>query len=136
MAVGGDLIEITYNHPTIGTGTWFGKSGEDTTFDPGGIRTADDANNVDGGGRNIRKLNRVQWSFEGTVSWDGNVANELEQAEALSADPVEADYTISMINGTIWKGKGSPVGDVKANGNAATMAVKLAGGAKMKKISG
>lgn len=133
-AVGGDILEITYNHPTLGSGIWFPKSGEDSTFDPGGVRGTDDANMVDGSGKNIRQLNRVRWSFQGTVSWDGNVANELDQAKSLAGDPVEADWTITHINGTIWKGKGAPVGDIQGNGNAATMAVKIAGGADLKKI--
>lgn len=135
-AVGGDIIEITYNHPTIGTGIWFPKSAEDSTFDPGGLRGADDANMVDGSGKTIRQINRVRWSFEGTVSWDANVANELDQAQALAGDPVEADWTITSVNGTVWKGKGSPVGDIQGNGNAATMAIKLSGGGQLKKIAG
>jgi hypothetical protein len=135
-AVGGDILEITYNHPTVGTGIWFPKAAEDSTFDPGGIRTTDDANMVDGSGKAIYQKNRVRWSFEGTISWDANVANELEQLQSLAADPVEADYTITSINGTVWKGKGKPVGDIQGNGNAATIAVKLSGGGPMKKIAG
>lgn len=135
-ATGGDILEITYNHPTLGSGIWFPKAAEDSTFDPGGFRGADDANMVDGSGKAIRQLNRVRWSFEGTVSWDGNVANELNQAKALAGDPVEADWTVTSINGTVWKGKGAPVGDIQGNGNTATMAIKIGGGADLKKISG
>lgn len=135
-AVGGDILEITYNHPTLGSGIWFPKAAEDSTFDPGGLRTDDDANAVDGSGKTIRKMNRVRWSFEGTVSWDANVANELEQARALAGDPVEADWTITSVNGTVWKGKGGPVGDIQGSGNDATMPIKLGGGANLKKITG
>jgi hypothetical protein len=135
-AVGGDIIEITYNHPTIGTGIWFPKAAEDSIFDPGGLRGTDDANMVDGSGKTIRQINRVRWSFEGTVSWDANVADELSQAKALAGDPVEGDWTITSINGTVWKGKGAPVGDIQGNGNAATMAIKLSGGGELKKIAG
>jgi hypothetical protein len=135
-AVGGDITEITYNHPTLGTGTWFPKASEDSTFDPGGIRGNDDANMVDGGGRTIRQLNRVRWSFAGTVAWDMNSANELEQARKLAASPVEADWTISHINGTVWGGKGAPVGDVQGNGNAGTFSIKLSGGQGLEKIIG
>jgi hypothetical protein len=135
-AVGGDILEITYNHPTIGSGIWFPKANEDSTFDPGGFRGTDDANQVDGSGKKIRQLNRVGWFVETTVSWDGNVANELDQAEALAGDPVEADWTVTHINGTVWKGKGAPVGDIQGNGNTATMAIKISGGGKLKKISG
>jgi hypothetical protein len=135
-AVGGDIIEITWNHPVHGSGTWYPKSGEDSTFDTGGFRGDDDDNGVDGGGRNIKKLNRRRWSFEGTVSWDANISNELEQAELLAADPVDAEWTITHINGTVWGGTGSPVGDIQGSGNDATMAIKISGGQKLKKIVG
>jgi hypothetical protein len=135
-AVGGDILEITFNHPTLGSGTWFPKAGEDSTFDPGGFRSTDDANMVDGGGRNIKQLNQVRWSFEGVIAWDANVANELEVARQLAADPVDAEWTVTHINGTVWGGTGSPVGDIQGNGNAATMNIKLSGGGRMKKIVG
>lgn len=135
-AVGGDIIEISFNHPTLGTGTWYPKSSEDSTFDKGGIRGNDDANMIDGGGRAIRQLNRVRWSLEATISWDMNVADELEQARKLAASPDEASWTISHINGTVWSGTGSPVGDIQGNGNAATFSVKISGGNELKKIIG
>jgi hypothetical protein len=68
--VGGDLIEITYNHPTLGSGTLFPKSSEDTTINLGGFRGADDANMVTGAGENIRQLNNSRWSVEATIAID------------------------------------------------------------------
>jgi hypothetical protein len=134
--VSGDIIEITFNHPTIGTGTFFPKAGEDSTFDPGGFRGNDDANLVDGGGRTIRQLNRVRWSYEGDITWDMNNTNEVELINQLAASPVEATWTISHINGTVWGGKGAPVGDVQGNGNNGTITLKIAGGEQLKKIVG
>lgn len=131
--IAGDVTEITYNHPTLGTGTFFPKAGEDSTFDPGGLRANDDANGVDGAGRTIKQLNRARWSFEGTIANDMNTENDLAKVAALAADPVDADWTFSHINGTVWKGKGSPVGDVAANGNAGTMTLKVSGGGELKK---
>ena len=136
MNVGGDIIEVTYNHPTLGTGTFFPKAGEDSTFDLGGFRSNDEANGVTGSGQTIRQINNVRWSFEVACANDMNIAGELEKINDLSASPVEADWTVSHINGAIYKGKGSPVGDVQANGNAATFTLKVSGGGKMKKISG
>lgn len=135
-ATGGDITEITWNHPELGTGTWFPKSGEDSTFDTGGLRVEDDDNGVDGGGRNIKKLTRRRWSFEGTVSWDANISNELEQARALAAHPVDAEWTVTSSNGTVWGGTGCPVGDIQGNGNDATMGIKIGGGGTLKKIVG
>jgi hypothetical protein len=134
MPTGGDILEITYNHPTIGSGVLYPKSSEDSTFDLGGFKGNDDANSIDGGGRNIRQLNRTRWMFEQVVSWDMNTDNEMEKLKLLAASPEEADYTISSINGTVWSGKGAPVGDQNGNGNTSTITFKVAGGGNLKKI--
>ncbi|MDD5013663.1 MAG: hypothetical protein PHW73_00995 [Atribacterota bacterium] len=135
MFVGGDLIEISYKHPTLGSGTWFPKAGEDGTFDPGGYRAEDDANATTGDGQMIDKINRVRWSVEAVVAWDMAVNDELDQARKLSESPVLADFTITHISGVIWGGKGKPVGDIQGNSNSAQMSIKLAGGGRLTKIS-
>lgn len=134
--VAGDLIEVTYNHPTLGSGTWKPKAAEDSTFDLGGFKTNDDVNQVAGGGQNIRQMNQARWSLECPMAWDMNLTNELAQAKALAAHPVEADWTISHINGTVWGGRGCPVGDIQGNGNTGIMEIKLSGGGELKKIVG
>jgi hypothetical protein len=131
--IAGDIIEITYNHPTIGSGVFFPKAAEDSTFDPGGFRGNDDANQIDGGGNMITQLNQVRWSFEGPISWDMNVSNELETLNKLSASPLNAEWTITHVNGTVWAGTGRPVGDIQGNGNTGMITLKLAGGKGMKK---
>lgn len=136
MPNGGDLLEIKYSNDDVGEGSWFPKSNEDSTFDLGGDRFQDDANMVDGGGRPIRIKNRVRWSLEATVSWDANVTDELTQARLLCSSNAPTVWTISHINGTVWKGTGDFVGDIQGNGNAATMSIKLAGGSVMEKIVG
>ena len=135
MFTSGDLLEISYKHPTLGAGTWFPKSSEDGTNDPGGYRSADDANMITGDGQMIDQISRVRWSFEGSVAWDMAVSDELDQARKLSASPVLADWTITHINGTVWGAKGKPVGDINGNTNTGLMAVKLAGGGQLTKIS-
>lgn len=133
-AIGGDILEITYNHPTLGSGVIYPKSAEDSTIDLGGFRSADDANMIDGSGAMIDQMNRVRWMVETTVAWDNNVALELEKVVALSESPVQADWTITHISGTVWGGKGKPVGDLKGAGNGGTFSFKLSGGNKLKKI--
>lgn len=135
MAVGGDIVEITFNHPTLGSGTIFPKSAEDSTFDLGGFRSNDDGNMIDGGGNMIDQMNRVRWSFETTVAWDANVDETLEKLVGLASSPDQADWTFTSINGTIYGGKGKPVGDLQGNGNSATFALKLSGGGTLKKIA-
>ena len=135
MAVGGDILEITFNHPTIGTGTIRAKAAEDSSFDLGGFRSADDASMVDGGGEMIDQINQVRWKFEVMVVWDMNDRLDLEKINLLAASPVQADYTVSHINGSIYGGKGKPVGDYSGNANQATLPLILSGGGKLKKIS-
>lgn len=134
MTVGGDIIEITFNHPTLGTGTIFPKANEDSTFDLGGFRGDDDANMIDGSGGNIKKLNRVKWSVESTIPWDMNTKKELEIITNMAGSPIDAEWTFSHVNGSVYKGTGSPVGDQQANANAATFTLKVSGGGKLKKI--
>lgn len=133
-AVGGDILEVAFNHPTLGSGTLFPKAGEDSTFDPGGFRTDDAADGIDGSGQMMKKLNRKRWSFEVLISWDNNTRQELEKLNALSGSPVDATWTISMVSGSVYKGTGSVVGDVQGNGNAATLPLKVSGGGYLKKI--
>lgn len=133
---GGDVKEITYNHPTLGSGAFFPKSGEDSTFDPGGYRSDDDENGVDGSGEMIDKMNLKRWSCEVTLGSDMNTRVDLLRVSDLAESPVLASYTVTHVNGTVWAGKGKPVGDVKHNGNAATLPLKLAGSGRMKKIVG
>ena len=134
MAIGGDLIEATYNHPTKGTGVFYFKGSEDGTFTPGGLTTNDDNSMVDGAGNAIYIMNRKMWSVEGVISWDMNINNELDKLQELSEDPLEAAWTFSHIGGTIWAGKGKPVGDIAGNTGQATMAFKIGGGGKLAKI--
>src|SRR6478609_5348721 len=109
MPTGGDIIEATFNHPTIGSGVLYPKAGEDSSFDPGGFTSEDDAQGIDGGGRMIDKMKRKRWSVSLTPAWDMNVDNELQKVQALMNSAVLADWTVTHINGTVWKGKGKPV---------------------------
>lgn len=133
---GGDVKEITWNHPTLGSGIFSPKSGEDSTFDPGGYSSDDDDNGIDGSGEMIDKMNLRRWSAEVVAAWDMNNREDLTKAKALAASPVMASYTITHVNGTVWAGRGKPVGDLKGNGNNATFPLKLAGSGILKKIVG
>jgi len=135
MAVGGDVIEVTYNHPTLGSGTLFPKAGEDNTYFPGGVTTASDENMIDGGGTPIWQKNRRRGFFNVLVANDQNTGQELEKMVALSAHPVPADWTFSIINGTVYGGSGKPVGDFEGNVNQSTFQLRVEGG-QFKKIVG
>lgn len=135
-AIGGDTTEITVNHPVLGSKSLKPKAGEDSTFDMGGHRANDDDAQVTGDLQKIRQINGRGWSWEGVIAWDQQTANELDFLAQLAGHPVEADFTISHISGAVYRGKGSPVGDIQGNANAGTIDLKLAGGDRLRKISG
>lgn len=132
--IGGDVLEITFNHPTLGDGTFYLKSGEDVSYDLGGFRSEDEMGAVAGNGEMIDKLNRKRWMIEAPVAWDMNGNDELQILSNLAADPEPATFTISHINGDVRKGKGKPVGDLPGEGQSSTIPVKLSGGGTLKKI--
>lgn len=134
MAVGGDILEIKWQHPTLGSGVFFPKSNEDSTFDLGGFTSNDDANMIDGGGNMIDQITRKRWSLEVTSSWDQNISNELASAQALAQSPVQATFIISHISGAVWQATGKPVGELQANANQATFTLKLSGGNILRKV--
>lgn len=133
MAVGGDIIEVTYNHPTLGSGTFFPKSSEASTYDTGGFRSKDEANAIDGSGTPIDTMNQVRGSFESVIANDMNTNQELEKAVALAESPVPATWVFSCINGVSYSGSGKPVGDLTGDVDKATFKLKVAG-TRFKKI--
>ncbi len=130
----GDITEITFNHPTIGSGTVYPKSNEDGTFVLGGFQSVDDENMIDGKGDSIDQMNRVRWSVETTIAWDNLNAQDLEKFVALASSPEEAEFTFSLVSGSVYGGKGKPVGQLAGAVNGGTFPVKLSGGQKLKKI--
>jgi hypothetical protein len=136
MAVGGDLSEITFNHPTLGSGTLFVKVNEDSGFDTGGFRSEDDESGLDSGGNMIDVMTQKRWSVEAVVAWDMNVREDLENVVAMAESQELSQWTIAHINGVVYQGTGKPVGDLKGAGKAATFPLKLSGGGKLRKISG
>ena len=124
-ATGGDIDEVTVNHPTLGSKTFFPKANEGNTYDLGGIRTSDDADSVAGGGQGIWVKNRKLGFFEVVVANDMNINKELEFASQLAADPLEGKWTFSMLNGAVYTGTGMVVGDLNANTNDATFTLKV-----------
>lgn len=134
MPTGGDITEVTYNHPTIGSGVLYPKAGEDSTYDLGGFRSNDDDQAIDGGGNMIDQMNRKRWSFEVPIAVDMLVNLETEKLVQMASSPVKATWTFTNINGSVYAGTGKPVGDLKPNGNTSILNLKVAGGSILKKI--
>jgi len=131
---GGDIIEATFNNADAGSGVIFPKSNEDSTFDLGGFRSNDDANMVAGNGEMIDQMNQVRWSVELTIAWDMNTNLTLEKINELARSTKQTDWTFTHINGSVYGGKGKPVGDIQGNGNASTFTLKVSGGGRLKKL--
>ena len=91
-AIGGDIVEAAFNHPTIGSGTVFPKANEASTFDLGGFRSDDSDDGVDGSGEMIDKMTRKRWAAEMVVAWDNNLRQELEKVVLLATSPVPATW--------------------------------------------
>ena len=131
---GGDLVEITCNHPTLGSFTFATKSNESYTLDPGGYRSNDDANAISGSGTMIDQVNRVRWSFEGPLVADFISDNEIKNLPLLAESFELATWTFSHISGVVWRGKGKFVGDIQVDTNTAQLSSKIAGGGKLEKL--
>ena len=131
---GGDLIEITCNHPTLGNFNFATKSNESYSLDPGGKRSNDDAAMVAGDGTFIDQINNVRWSFEGPLIADFDSGNEIENLPKLAESIELGTWTFSHITGVVWTGKGKLVGDISIDTNTAQLTAKIAGGSKLEKL--
>ena len=110
----GDIKEITYNHPTIGSGRFRPKSGEGNTYKLGGYENNDDNNSISSDGDLIMTKNRVRGTLEAVVvnstaegeSSDADIANQLNESS------VPADWTFTTQADAVYAGSGFPVGEV------------------------
>lgn len=125
MAVGGDIREVTDNHPTLGSFVYKVKASEDNTYDTGGFRSNDDANMVTGGKEMITQINAKLGFLQ--VNLVNDMTNSVaERLASLAASPVDSVWTFTAINGVTYRGKGRPVGDINPNINTTIVAVKIA----------
>lgn len=131
--LGGDILEIVCQH-TLGEFRFATKSNEDFNIDEGGIRVNDDTNQITGNGQAIWQKNRVRWMVEGPIAVDFNAGTEQNTLNNLAEHPDEGTWTITHISGTIWKGKGKPVGDLQPSTNTAQMTLKISGGGKLERL--
>ncbi len=126
MAVGGDIIEISDNHPTLGSFVYKVVVGQDNTYDTGGFRSADNADMRTGGGEMITQINGKLGFFQAVIVNDmtQKVAERLSQ---LSGSVEDSVWTFSVVNNKTYKGAGRPVGDVAPNINNSQVTLKVAG---------
>lgn len=135
MAIGGDLIDVNWTHPTLGQGTFYAKANEDSSINIGGFVSADEDNNIDGSGTRIDQLNRMVPYMKCTAVNDMSIGT-AEQVQALASNPASATYTFTWINGHVYKlTDGKIVGAIEINVNASTFDLKIAGSNKLQKLT-
>lgn len=132
--LGGDIREVSYNHPTYGQGLFDPKSGEDSTYDLGGRRANDDTASVTAQGQPIYELTMVRWVFEVPIKWDMLNDNEIKVLSDMAGDLIDAEWTFTHVNGSVFRGTGRPVGDISGAGKASTIPLKVSGGGVLEKI--
>jgi hypothetical protein len=137
MITGGDLKEVTWKNSDVGTGRYFSQAGQDHNIDPGGYETADDKTNIDSGANFMNIKVTKPWSYDATIAWDKNVGSrqELQTYQALSNSYQPTTFTFRCIDGTVWSGSGSVVGEIKGNAKAATIAFKVMGSGILTQIA-
>lgn len=129
---GGDITEISWSNPDLGSGFFFPVAGEDSTYDLGGIRANDDGI-LDGAGRLINSMNRKPWMFSVLVANDMVNNNEFEAASAIAQSTVDTTWAFTNINGVTYQAQGTIQGTVELNGNKSTFTLKVVGGGNLVK---
>src|SRR5690554_4651881 len=134
---GSGILEVTYNNAEVGQGTFYTKDNEDYTIDLGGVRSSDDTSNATTSGERINQMNVVCSKFElPPVAWDKTVKDEQEKLQRLCASVVGSTWTITCLDGAIYKMEnGYPVGDIAGDGMAGTVPVTLVGNPNAERIS-
>lgn len=132
----GDLQEIVINHPELPGGSvrLYPKANETFNFDMGGIRVNDDANQITSNGQIMRQLNRARWAVDGPIACDTISGAEFKSLNILSASPILGTIQFSFISGAIYKGVGSPVGEITLDSNAGTIPIKFSGNGELEVI--
>ena len=136
MFTGGDLIEITCQHPTIGLIRLAPKGSEDTEIDPGGYMNQDSDDSVTGDGQNIVVKNAKRWSVVTPPIGLSESPNNLIQLQQVIDSAEEAVWTFTFIDNSVYKGTGTIMGDLKGNKNTAMInSIKVGGGGRLEKIA-
>lgn len=131
---GGDITDVTFNHPTLGSFQFATKSGESYNLDPGGIRSEDDSAGISGNGVMIDKKTRVRWSFDGPLMADFESNLEVDNFPKIAESAEQGTLTVTLITGVTWRGLGTLVGDIAFDTSTAQASIKFSGGGKMVKF--
>ena len=134
--IGGQLTQITYNHPTLGTGTFAPKSSEESMINLGGLRSDSGVTDIAGDGQAIRKMNLHRWMVDTTIAFDSTAMGKsgLALLTALGANPQEAVWKFTHVSGSVSSGSGFPVEVIDGNLGSATIKIKFEGSNSLQEI--
>lgn len=123
----GDIKEITFNHPVIGSGRFRPKSGEGNTYKIGGFQNNDDANAIASDGTLIMSKNRVSGMLEAVVinSTAEGETSDADTLQQLIDSPEPADWTFTTMADAVFAANGHPVGEITPDLNAGTFTLKI-----------
>lgn len=116
------------------THRFYPKANETFNVDQGGIRTNDDASQTTSKGDMMRQLNRVRWMVDGAIAVDTISNDELTILNKMSGSPESGIWQFYLVSGSVFKGVGSPVGDLQYDTNAGTINLKVSGNRELEKI--
>lgn len=129
----GFLKEVRWSNPDAGAGKFYSKEGETHTLDPGGLRNADDEENLDSSGTFIMEKGMKPWCYEAVivVSEANAFRQELEKFTALAASNNATNWIFVSISGVAYTASGCIVGDIKVDRMKGTISFKAMGGGNL-----
>lgn len=132
MAIAGEVTQITFGNDSLGSGGFDAISGEDFTFDIGGKRTQEVK--MTPSGEAVYSVQTMPWKAEGTLRWSALTGQDIEKLTALSGSATETEFTFTLTDGTIYGGKGKPVGDLSGTAKDGTVPFAVQGGGILRQI--
>ena len=129
----GFLKEVRWSNPDAGSGKFYSKEGETHTLDPGGLRNADDEENIDSSGTFIMEKSMMPWCYEAViVVSEGNTNRmETEALTALAMSNNATNWIFVSISGVTYTASGCIVGDIKVDRQKGTISFKAMGGGNL-----
>jgi hypothetical protein len=124
---GGDLKEVRFNNPDVGSGKFSSKSGETHTLMLDYYRTDDDDTNIDSSGNLLNLKSLKPGAYEFTIVNDERNPNrqELETLVALSGSFTDTTWSFTSVNGIAYTATGNVVGDISLDRSKATISGKV-----------
>ncbi len=131
MGCSGDITEIKFIHEEVGSKIFSVKSGESANQDLGGYSN-DYSMNGNGTGHAIKTAKR--WAID-SIQVDITFDGALEFLQDIANNVVESIIEVSAIDGSVYKGKGTIIGDIKEDTLNGYVTIEVGGAGKLEKIA-